>query len=58
MVEGETWIDAAANYDGQIRTGRFFDGDFTGTGLRLRGFENTFRRDGSADGLRVAAWIC
>ena len=46
VVEGQTWIDAAANYDGQIRTGRFFDGDFTGTGLRLRDFEDTFRRDG------------
>ena len=42
----DTWIDAAANYDGQIRTGRFFDGDFTGTGLRLREFESAFRETG------------
>ena len=46
VVEGDTWIDAAANYDGQIRTGRFFDGDFTGTGLRLREFESAFRETG------------
>ena len=48
VVEGDTWIDAAANYDGQIRTGRFFDGDFTGTGLRLREFESRFRETGQA----------
>jgi len=46
VVEGSTWVDAAANYDGQIRTGRFFDGDFTGTGLRLRGFESLYRQTG------------
>jgi cytochrome c biogenesis protein len=46
VVEGDTWIDAAANYDGQIRTGRFFGGDFTGTGLRLREFESAFRETG------------
>ena len=46
VVEGDTWIDAVANYDGQIRTGRFFGGDFTGTGLRLREFESDFRRSG------------
>ena len=32
IVEGKTWVDAQANYDGQIRTGRFFDGDFSGIG--------------------------
>ena len=46
VVEGGTWVDAAANYDGQIRTGRFFGGDFTGTGLRLREFESAFRETG------------
>ena len=46
VVEGQTWIDAQANYDGQIRTGRFFDGDFTGAGLRLRDFRSDFRRTG------------
>lgn len=47
VVEGETWTDGAANYDGTIRAGRFFDGDFTGVGLRLRGFEDTYRRTGT-----------
>ena len=46
VVEGKTWVDAQANYDGEIRTGRFFDGDFTGIGIRLRSFEDTYRRTG------------
>lgn len=46
VVEGDTWIDAAANYDGQLRTGRFFGGDFTGTGLHLREFESAFQETG------------
>jgi cytochrome c biogenesis protein len=46
VVEEDTWVDAAANYDGQIRTGRFFGGDFTGIGLRLVDFEDTYRRTG------------
>lgn len=46
VVEGDTWIDAAANYDGQLRTGRFFGGDFTGTGLHLREFESAFLETG------------
>ncbi len=46
VTEGTTWIDAQANYDGQIRTGRFFTGNFTGIGIHLRGFEDTYRRTG------------
>ncbi len=46
LVDGDTWVDAQANYDGQIRAGRFFDGSFTGTGIHLRGFESTFRDTG------------
>ncbi|MEO8475599.1 MAG: cytochrome c biogenesis protein ResB [Actinomycetota bacterium] len=46
VVEGDTWIDAQANYDGQIRTGRFFDGEFTGVGLHLNEFESAFRETG------------
>ena len=42
VVEGDTWVDAQANYDSQIRSGRFFDGDFTGIGVRLRGFDDTY----------------
>lgn len=46
VVEGKTWIDAQANYDGQLRTGRFFNGHFTGIGIHLRGFEDTYRQSG------------
>jgi cytochrome c biogenesis protein len=46
IVEGQTWTDAQANYDGEIRTGRFFSGDYTGTQVRLVDFEDTFRRTG------------
>jgi len=46
VVEGQTWTDALANYDGEIRTGRFFSGDFTGTQLRLIDFQDSFRETG------------
>ncbi len=46
ITEGETWIDARANYDGQIRPGRFFDGSFTGMGIHLRQFESAYRETG------------
>ncbi|HEY7667743.1 MAG TPA: cytochrome c biogenesis protein ResB [Actinomycetota bacterium] len=46
IVEGDTWVDAAANYDGQIRAGRFFDGRFTGIGVRLIDFEDRYERTG------------
>lgn len=45
VVEGQTWVDAEANYDGTIQAGRFFDG-FTGVGLRLRDFRSDFLRTG------------
>jgi cytochrome c biogenesis protein len=46
VVEGQTWVDAEANYDGTIRAGRFFSGEFTGIGLRLRDFGSDFLRTG------------
>lgn len=46
VTEGETWIDARANYDGQIRTGRYFGGGFTGVGLELLDFDARYRRNG------------
>jgi cytochrome c biogenesis protein len=46
IVEGQTWTDAAENYDGTLREGRFFSGDFTGTQIRLRSFEDTYRQTG------------
>ena len=45
VVEGQTWVDAEANYDGTIQAGRFFDG-FTGIGLELHDFRSDFRRTG------------
>jgi cytochrome c biogenesis protein len=45
IVEGQTWTDAAENYD-ELREGRFFSGDFSGTQLRLRSFEDTYRQTG------------
>jgi cytochrome c biogenesis protein len=46
VVEGQTWVDAAANYDGQVRAGRFFSDHFSGAGVRLVDFEDSFRRSG------------
>jgi cytochrome c biogenesis protein len=46
IVEGDTWIDAQANYDGQIREGAFFNGNFTGIGVKLNSFESRFRNTG------------
>lgn len=48
VVEGSTWVDAQANYNGQIRAGRFFNGDFTGTGVHLRGFDVAYGPTGVA----------
>ena len=39
-------MDALPNYDGRIRTGRYFAGGFTGIGLELLDFEATYRRNG------------
>ena len=46
VVEGQTWTDGAANYDGTIREGRFFSGRFTGVGVHLVSFEDTYRTTG------------
>jgi len=45
VVEGQTWVDAEANYDGTIRAGRFFD-DFTGIGLHVKDFRSDFANTG------------
>jgi cytochrome c biogenesis protein len=46
VTEGETFVDALPNYSGQIRTGRYFGGGFTGVGIRLLDFEDRYRRTG------------
>ena len=48
VTEGETFVDALPNYAGQIRTGRYFGGGFTGIGFRLLDFEDSYRPNGQA----------
>jgi cytochrome c biogenesis protein len=46
IVDGHTWVDAQANYDGRITAGRFFDNRFTGIGIHLLKFESAYRQSG------------
>ena len=46
ISEGQCWVDATANYNGDIRTGRFFDGDHSGAQVCVRDFEDRFRDTG------------
>ena len=46
VVEGETWTDARANYAGDIRTGRYSSGRFSGIGIHLVDFDVAYRRSG------------
>jgi cytochrome c biogenesis protein len=46
VIEGQTWVDAGANYDGEVRTGRYFIGDYSGVGIHLDSFEDTYHRSG------------
>ena len=46
IVEGQTWTDAAFNYDGDLRTGRFSSGTHTGIGIKLLDYSDAFRRSG------------
>jgi cytochrome c biogenesis protein len=43
IVEGQTWTEAHASYDGQIHEGRFLDGDHTGIQIKLDRFTATYR---------------
>jgi cytochrome c biogenesis protein len=43
IVEGQTWTEAAANYDGRLHEGRFVDGDHTGVGIHIEDFTATYR---------------
>jgi cytochrome c biogenesis protein len=46
IVEGYGWTDARLNYDGQLRTGRFFSGGFSGTQITLEDFQDAYRDTG------------
>jgi len=46
IVEGQTWTDAAFNYDGDLRTGRFSSGSHTGIGIKLLDYSDAFRQSG------------
>lgn len=46
IVEGETWTEAHANYDGTIREGRFFGEDHSGIQLRVDDFQAAYRATG------------
>jgi len=46
IVEGETWTDARLNYNGELRTGRFFGGNFSGTSITLLDYRDAFRASG------------
>lgn len=46
IVEGETWTEAHASYDGQIREGRFFGEDHSGVQVHVEDFQATYRPTG------------
>lgn len=46
IVEGETWTEAHASYDGQIREGRFFGEDHSGVQVLVEDFQATYRPTG------------
>ncbi|MFL5737849.1 MAG: cytochrome c biogenesis protein ResB [Actinomycetota bacterium] len=46
VAEGQTWVEAHANYDGNIREGAFFNGQHTGIGVHVENFSATFHPDG------------
>jgi cytochrome c biogenesis protein len=46
IVEGETFTDAGFNYAGNLRVGRFFDGDHSGAQITLVDYRDAFRESG------------
>lgn len=46
IVEGQTWTDAEANYDGQLRTGRFFTSGHSGIQIHLDTFSDRYADTG------------
>jgi cytochrome c biogenesis protein len=43
IVEGQTWTEAAANYDGRLHEGRFFNGQHTGVRVHVDDFTVSYR---------------
>ncbi len=43
IVEGETWTEAHASYDGQVREGRFFGEDHSGVQVKVDSFTASYR---------------
>jgi cytochrome c biogenesis protein len=46
IVEGQTWTEAHADYDGTLREGRFFREDHTGIQVHVLDFEASYRTTG------------
>ena len=46
IVEGQTWVETHANYDGTLREGRFFDEDHSGIQVHVEDFQATYRLTG------------
>jgi len=47
IIEGSTWTETHAAYDGNIREGSLFREDHSGVGVHVRDFEATYRDDGT-----------
>jgi cytochrome c biogenesis protein len=46
ITEGTCWTEAAANYGGNLRTGRLFGGDHSGVQVCVDSFEDRYRTTG------------
>jgi cytochrome c biogenesis protein len=57
IVEGQAWVEAHANYDGQVREGRFFGEDHSGARILVRAFEVAYRPTGQPEDFVTRATI-
>jgi len=57
VVEGETWVEAHANYDGSVREGRFFDEDHSGVQIHVEDFTATYRPTGQPEDFVTSATL-
>ena len=48
VVEGQTWTEAHANFDGSLREGAWFGEDHSGATVTVEDFEATYRLTGQA----------